>query len=76
MELYTEWSSPICEATNDFASFGVPQIYEPVESGAEEFAPVIGVADITHGLLMTFVRANALPVSRCVPDLAGSIVAR
>ena len=74
MELYAEWRSTICEAANDFACLGVPQVDKFVEAGAKELSPIVSVADVTHGFLVTLVRSYALPVRRCIPDLASTVV--
>ena len=75
MELDAEGRPTVREAADHLSCLGVPQVYQFVEACTQELASVISEADVTDSLGVPLVRSDALPVGRCIPDLARAIVA-
>ena len=75
MEFDAEGRPAVRKATDNFSCLCVPQVYQFVETCAQEFATIVGKADVTDGFLVPLVRPDALPVGRRVPDLACAVVA-
>ena len=74
MELHAEWRAFVCKTSDDFTSFSIPQVYHLIKTCRQVFPAVICEADISDCLLVTLVRADALPMSCHIPDLAGAVM--
>ena len=62
MELDAKRSPAVCKAPDHFTGLSIPQIDEFVKASTQEAAPIVRIAYVSHGLLVTFVCANALSV--------------
>lgn len=76
MKFDAEWGSTICKTTNDFSSFGVPQLNSSVIASWEESLTIISKANIPYSLRMTHIRSNAFTVCHHIPNFTSTVMTR